>query len=330
MEDHMNNENKGKKSKRWIIALGLVLLLALAYYVIARQAPEKKGNEGKVKVTTTIFPLFDMARSIGGDKVETSLLLPPGMEAHSFEPSPSDIMAISQTDVFAYTGPAMEPWAEDILASQSDSSFIVVNASEGLELIGEEEVGHDEEEEEEGHDHNGVDPHIWLDFDKAKHIATAIGQALAQADPENSAYFAINTQAYIDGLDSLDRQYREGLADCQSRTIVYGGHYAFGYLAARYNLEYAAAQGLSPDSEPTPSDLIELVNQIRREDISTVFYEELSSPKIAETISEETGAKLVLLSAAHNLSKEDLEAGVSFFDVMEVNLDNLRLGLDCQ
>lgn len=311
------------------------------------ESPVSGNQSKKLSVVTTLFPLYDFARSIGGEYVEVSLLLPPGVESHSFEPKPSDMIRIDQSDIFVFTGKVMEPWAED-LRRGIKSSVSVVDASQGIELMKEaeesEEAGHEdegesehadhalghEEDAEEHHHHGGVDPHFWLDFDNAARMVQTIAEAMMVKDPKNADLYRRNAEAYRLALATLDESYRLGLLDCETREVVYGGHYAFGYLAKRYDLQYLSAQGFSPDSEPTAKDLIALSEQVKKHRVRTVFYEELGSPKIAETIARETGARLLLLNAAHNIGKEDIAKGTTFLDVMEENRENLRTGLSCR
>jgi zinc transport system substrate-binding protein len=307
--------------KKIFVAVVALLVASGVYAFLLREPVQKKSGE-KISVVTTLFPLYDFARAVGGDQVDVTLLLPPGVEAHAFEPKPSDIVKIDQADIFVYTGKMMEPWAEDIAASAAAKGVRIVDASRGIELI--PGVFHDEDEPA-----GSMDPHIWLDFDNATKMAVSIAEALAMKDSAHAAEYKANAAAYSDRLGALDSRYRETLASCKTKTIVYGGHYALGYLAHRYGLEYTAAQGIAPDAEPTAQDLAAMVEQIRREHVDTVFYEELSSPKIAETIASETGAKLLLLNAAHNIAKEDYTKGVTFTALMEENLAHLREGLKC-
>jgi zinc transport system substrate-binding protein len=157
-----------------------------------------------------------------------------------------------------------------------------------------------------------------------------IVQAFQLKDSVNKDYYDQKANDYCNKLTELDSLYKRTLATCKDREIVYGGHYAFGYLAKRYGLKYVTAQGISPDAEPTANDLVKLVEQVKNNKIKYVFYEELTSPKIAETIAGETNAKLLLLNAAHNLSKDQFDQGLSFFDILKRDLDNLRVGLGCQ
>jgi len=149
-------------------------------------------------------------------------------------------------------------------------------------------------------------------------------------DSPNQTVYQLATDAYVNQLTQLDEKYRTALANCQSKKIIYGGHYAFGYLANRYGLEYFAAQGIAPDAEPTAADLIALVKQLKTEKIKYIFYEELSSPKIAQTIASESSAQMLLLNAAHNLSKEQFDSAWSFLEILENNLANLKIGLGCK
>jgi zinc transport system substrate-binding protein len=305
----------------FIIAIAAIIAGGIVASVNSHQ--NKKSESNKITIVTTLFPLYDMAKHIGADKVVVSMLLPPGMEPHTFEPKPGDIMKINEADVFVYTGRFMEPWAEDIIKGVINKKLIVVDASKGTRMI--PAVFHDEDEPV-----GALDPHIWLDFDNARIMAENIAEALEARDPADTAYFRQNLADYNKQLTKLDASFRTALSTCKRREIVYGGHYAFGYLAKRYGLKYLAAQGVSPDAEPTANDLARLVDQIKKDHIKCVFYEELTSPKIAETIAGETHAKLLLLNAAHNLSKDQFEHGVSFFEILHADLDNLKIGLECR
>jgi zinc transport system substrate-binding protein len=329
--------------KRTFFAMSIAIAItgAIIYMVLNFNVDQETADSDKVMIVTTLFPQYEFTKAIGGDKVEVTLLLPPGVESHAYEPKPSDISKINNSAIFVYTGEVMEPWAHNIIES-ADKKVRVVDASAGIEMIedGEEHEGkmkhpeHEEvahhESEEEHHHHNGVDPHIWLDFDNAKKMAANIAEALIAVDPQNTDYYQDNLIAYQNTLIDLDVAYQNNLSECKSRTIIYGGHYAFGYLAKKYGLEHVSAQGFSPDAEPTAKDLIALTEQIRKNDINYIFYEELTSSKIAETLANETNVELLLLNGAHNLSKEDYESGVTFISIMEKNLNNLSLGLGCQ
>jgi zinc transport system substrate-binding protein len=289
----------------------------------SRPGPTKSAAQvqHKLKVVTTLFPLFDMAKHVGAGHADVSLLLPPGVDAHTFEPRPSDVVTISEADIFVYAGKFMEPWVEDIIKGAARNNLIIVDASQGTNMI--PGVFHDEDEPP-----GSLDPHIWLDFDNAKTMVTSIARALEARDSTNRNQYESRAADYRLQLTELDSLYRVTLAACKNHTVIYAGHYAFGYLARRYGLEYLAAQGVSPDAEPTAQDLTRLVDQIRKDSVKYVFYEELTSPKIAQTIAAETGAKMLLLNAAHNLTRDQFARGLTFFDILRQDLDNLKTGLE--
>jgi zinc transport system substrate-binding protein len=312
------------KGKIILVIVGLVISGMGIFALFQIKGAKPKDNDaGKIKVITTLFPLYDMAKTIGGDKADVSLLILPGMEPHTFEPKPSDIIKINQADCFVYTGRFMEPWAADIIKGITNKNLIVVDASNGTHMIPAEFHGKDEPQ-------GALDPHIWLDFANARIMAGNIAAALEAKDPADQAFFKQRAADYDAKLAELDAAFRTTLNACKGREIVYGGHYAFGYLARRYGLRYVAAQGVSPNAEPTAKDLVRLVQQIKKDKIRYVFYEELTSPKIAETIAGETRAKLLLLNPAANLTKDQFERGVSFFDILHADLEQLKIGLECQ
>lgn len=305
-----------KIMKKIVFIVIITVFIVFGVFAISFNISKKsKTNSKKIKIITTLFPLYDFAKNIGEDKVNVVLLLPPGVEAHDFELKPSDIVKINQADIFVYTGEFMEPWVDDIIKGVN-KNVKIVDASVGVKLIKKED--------------KGIDPHIWLDFENSKIMAKNIADALEKTDQQNKNFYQNNFKKYQKKLDNLDKNYKNTLSTCKTKTIIYGGHYAFGYLVKKYNLDYLAAQGFSPDAEPTAKDLVSLINQIKKNKINYIFYEELSSPKIAETLSRETNTKLLILNGAHNLSKEDYHRGISYIFLMENNLKNLRKGLDCQ
>jgi len=307
--------------KKILFSIEVVVIIGLGIFTVANSTQKLKKDSKRLTVVTTLFPLYDFVKIIGQDKVEVSLLLPPGVEAHSFEPKPSDIVRINKSDLFIYTGKFMEPWAEDIIKGVTNKKVVSVNSSTGIDLMKLTEGMPDEA--------HGFDPHIWLDFENNKIMLDNIVKAFTEKDPANTDFYQKNVTGYKNKLDELDNQYKSALTNCESKEIVYGGHYAFGYLVKRYNLKYLAAQGLAPDSEPTANNLMKLVEQVKKNNIKYVFYEEMTSPKIAETIAHETNAKMLLLNAAHNVTREDIDTNVSFFSIMKENLVNLKTGLQC-
>ncbi len=273
-------------------------------------SPILQAVENKPAVITTLFPIYDFARQIGQDKISVTLLLPAGVEAHSYEPSAGDVVKVNKADIFIYISNLMEPWVEKFTSGVDNKKLVILAAGDGLA---------------------DRDPHIWLDFSKAMAMVDRIRDALIARDPANRDFYLVSARQYNEKLASLDTEYRQTLSACRNKVLIFGGHFAFGYLAQRYHLLFLSAyKGFSPDAEPTPRNLAELVDKIRQYQVKYIFYEELLSPRVAEILSQETGAQLLQLSAAHNLSREEMDKGVSFIDVMKANLANLRQGLLCQ
>jgi zinc transport system substrate-binding protein len=312
----------------------LAVLLLLLLVCAACQKKEATGTgEKKVQVITTLFPVYDLTREVAGDRAVVTMLLPPGVEPHSFEPKPEDIFRVSKADIFIYTDRYMEPWAADLVKGIGNPDILVVDAGKDARFLpASEGHGHDEEEGHgQHHDHGaGMDPHIWLDFTNAQKMVDNIAVGLATKDPANRKYYLGRAVACNERLAALDKRYRDELKGCASRMFLHGGHYAFGYLAARYGLNYKAAYAVSANAEPTPKRIAELINMMKANGLKYVFHEELIAPTMADAIARESGATLLKLHGAHNISREELAAGVTFFSLMDKNLENLKVGLKCR
>ena len=303
----------------------VVLLAAIA--ASCTRNVEPPADQRGLKVVTTLFPLYDFTRNIAGGKAHITLLLPPGVEPHSFEPKPGDMLRVMAADLFIFSGGSMEPWAAGILKGVENKELVVVDCSKGVDLAEQEEAS---DGDSHGHGHGKIDPHIWLDLSKAQVMVDNILEGMVTKDPTNREYYRANAEKYKAKLREMDQEYRRALSTCKKHMFVHGGHFAFGYLARRYNLQYISAYHGSPDAEPTPRRLIELKNVLKRLQLHYVFYEELITPRIAEIISRETGASLLKLHGAHNISREELEQNLTFLSIMESNLRSLRTGLECQ
>lgn len=291
------------------------------------QPADTAAGDGRLRVLTSFYPMYDFACKIGGDCIDVTNMVPSGTEPHDWEPSTNDLKNLEKADVFIYNGADMEPWADDLLVSRSDT-LRVVEASENVELRttdGEHEHAH--EHEGADHHHGDFDPHVWLDPENAKIEMEAIRDALCAADPENSTVFQSNYEKYATELDALDAEFREKLAPLPNRTIVVA-HEAFGYLCDAYGLTQVGIEGLSPDSEPDPGRMAKVIDFVREHSISTIFFEELVSPKVAEAIASETGAQAKMLSPLEGLSDEQAAAGADYFSVMHDNLAALMEALN--
>lgn len=289
----------------------------------AQQEENAESAEGKLRVMASFYTMADFAEKIGGDRADITCMVPAGTEPHDWEPSTTDITGLERADVFIYNGAGMEHWAEDVTESLENKELLVVEASQGVKLHAEEEHDH----EGHSHSHGGYDPHVWLDPHNAKLEMENIKNAFVQADPVNGAYYEANYDKWAKAAEELDRKYREALADFAGRQIV-TAHEAYGYLCSAYGLEQVGIDGLSPDQEPNPKRMADIIDFVRENQIRAVFFEELSGSKTAETVAAETGIRLLALSPLEGLSGEELEAGEDYFSVMEKNLEQLLLSLE--
>lgn len=301
------------------------ILLIFALFISCQPSDDIGEPNNKLRVITTTFPLYDFARNIGGDKIKVSLLLPPGSDAHNFEPRPEDIIKISKSDIFLFTNFEMEHWAYRIIkAVTGKSSMLAVESGSGALLIPLTEANEGEKNPSK------FDPHIWLDFDNARKMVDNIAVALVKRDSRNSDYYLKNARDYKIKLTELDNKYREQLSRCQAKEILHAGHWAFAYLASRYHLRYIAAYNSSADSEPSPQKILTLIERVKVQKISYIFYEDLIAPRLARTIADETGAGLLKLNNGHDISKNDLKKDKTFISLMEENLLSLKKGLRCE
>lgn len=324
--------NQGRRRKLGGLRAPGLLIIAVSLILASCQKDRQEAPaRDRLRVIATIFPLYDFARGVGGDRAEVTMLLPPGVEPHGFEPRPREIRRIQDADVFLFTHREMEPWALNLAQGAGGAKLLIIDASRGIELLpagGTVHVHREGEKESKDHEHR-VDPHIWLDFARAGRMVETILAGFIAKDPANAAYYQANAREYNKRLAQLDARFAEGLRLCKSPIIVSGGHTSFGYLARRYNLKYRAAYPLSPQAEPRPRELAGLVKLIKGLNIRHIFHEELLDPRIAQTLAAETGAALLRLHGAHNVTKEDISRGVSFLSLMEENLRNLQIGLLC-
>ena len=246
-------------------------------------------------------------------------MVPAGTEPHDWEPAPTDIRNLEDADVFVYNGADLEHWAEDVLATLENRDLVVTEASDGVKLL--------DGGEDHAHGDDGKDPHVWLDPLRAKQEMENIRDAFCQADPENRDYYEANYEKYAGEFDKLDQEFREGLAGAKSRDIIVA-HEAFGYLCNAYDLKQLAIEGLTPDSEPDPAKMQEVIEYAKEFDIHTIFFEELASPKVAKTVAKEVNAVTAVLNPIEGLSEEDIQAGEDYFSVMRKNLAALQKALN--
>lgn len=310
--------------KRFLVFAAFLLTLLPAG---CKQAdiPANGDRNEKTSVVATIFAPYDFAREITGEEADVTMLLPPASESHSFEPTPQDIIKIQNCDVFIYVGGESDKWVEEILSSMDTAKMKIVTLMDCVDLVAEEIVEGMEAEEEEGVTY---DEHIWTSPQNAKRIVQKISGALCEADEANASSYRQNTAAYLEKLDDLDANFRSAVSGAVRKTIVFGDRFPFRYFADVYGLDYFAAfPGCSTETEPSAATIAFLIDKVRTETIPVVFHAELSNKKMAETISEATGAKVLLLHTCHNISKADFEGGANYLDLMTQNVEALKEAL---
>lgn len=292
-------------------------------------ADSQNKAEDKPVIVCTLFPQYDFARTLFGDKAQVIMLLQPGMESHMYDPTPQDMVTISGADAFIYTGDEMEPWAAQIVESLDDVTILDLSAHVNLEMEDEHE-DHESEHEHEHHDHeHSYDPHFWLDLDNAQMMITAIEDLAMTMFPEEADAIGARADAYKEKLADLDAAYFEAVDQAAHKDIVFAGRFAYGYFVHRYDLHYETVyQGCSANADPSIYDMARVIDYIKENDTKIVFYEELSNASVAKTIAEDTGVQIRMLSTAHNVTKEEFDAGITFYDVMANNLEVLKEALN--
>ena len=278
--------------------------------------------------------MYDFAKKIGGDKVEVTNLVPAGTEPHDWEPSAKDLAKISESDILVYSGAGMESWIDKVDQATKGSKLVKVEGSKG---IGQRKSEHhhdqedakekDHEDAHEEHDHGEYDPHVWLAPQNAKIQMKNIKDALVKADPNNKDYYEKNFETYSKKIDDLDSKFSTSLKNTKSKNIVVS-HEAFGYLCKAYGIKQIGIEGLSPDSEPDAARMAEITKFAKENKVKYIFFEELVSPKVAETIAKEIGAKTAVLNPLEGLSEDQLKAGEDYFSIMESNLKVLLEALN--
>ena len=307
------------------------IVLGIGLWGVVLVSPSMAESRSKIRVMTSIFPLQEFAKAVGGERAEVQMLFSPGAEVHTSELKPSDVAKISRADIFIFIGPAMEPWADKVLRAAQGKNLIVVEASGGLPFM---EAFHGEgERESHSHRHahkEKMDPHIWLDFSLSLKIVDSVLSGFLKKDPNQAGYYQKNARAYKSNLIELDKRYQRSLASCRHRQIILGGHAAFGYLARRYGMEQTALSGVSPHAEVTPRRMAEIIDYIKKSGLKYIFTEEMVHPKTSQALAKEAGVRVLILNPGGNLTADQSRQKMTFMDLMERNLQNLQKGLECR
>jgi zinc transport system substrate-binding protein len=304
--------------KQSIIVLVILALLIFGVIIFKQESKKNESVAGQMTITTSFYPLYYFTSQITGEKATIINITPAGSEPHDYEPTPSDIIAINESSILVLGGNGLETWGDKITETLKDSKIKVLIAGSGLATQTIEEGGE-----------KVIDPHIWLDPVLAQEIAGKIADSIIQIDPEHTEYYLNKKNDLVKKLTALDTAYKNGLASCNTKSIV-TSHAAFGYMANRYGLTQVAITGISPDEEPSPKELTAVAMFAKKSNVKYIFFESLVSPKLSETVAREIGAQTLVLNPIEGLSNDEINLGKDYISEMYSNLTNLRLALQCK
>jgi len=301
----------------------LILAVLLVFCFTGCSQQPGVGTNGKLQIVSTIFPAYDFSLQVCKDLADVTILIPPGSESHSYEPSAQDIITIQNCDLFIYTGGLSDTWVDEILLSMDEpvKTIKMMDCVDAVEEVITE--GMQEEEEEIG----GIeyDEHVWTSPKNAIRITEAIYSAVCGLDSGNVSVYLTNYEVYISSLEELDTEFTDFFATMENKTLIFGDRFPFRYFADEYGLiYYAAFPGCATETETSAQTIAFLIDRVKEENISTVFYIEFSNHLIADSIAEATGAKTALLHSCHNVSKDDISKGVTYLSLMQQNLMTLK------
>lgn len=281
-------------------------------------------NNDKVKIVTTIFPPYDFARQICGENAEIVMLLQPGTESHTYDPTPQDILRIKNADIFIYNGGESEKWVDEVITSVDKSRTEIISMMEIADTLEE----HHDSEHSDTHDVHEYDEHVWTSPKNAIKITESIYKAVCHKDSSNTETYTENKDKYVEKLTELDNAFSNAAAESSGKPLIFGDRFPFLYFAEEFGIEYYAAfPGCAENTEPSASTIANLIDKVKSENIPVVFFIEFSNQKIADTICEATGAKKLLFHSCHNVTADEYKSGVTYLQLMEQNLANFREAL---
>lgn len=333
-----------------LILAGAVLITGCT----AKTEKKDKGDntKGKLKIVTTIFPEYDITRAIAKDKVDLELMIKPGVDVHSFTPTPQDIKTVQNSDIFVYGGTEHDKWVENLTKSIDMKNKKVVKLVDGIQQLEEESVDgmkhehhHDDEKEDEhNHDHKHekkdehdhkdesekeLDPHYWTSPKNAIQMVKTITNALVEKDPDNAEFYKENAKNYIKQLEGVDKELHDVVDNAKIKKVVIADRFPFRYLFKDLGLEYRALfSGCSVESTASAGQIKKMVDYVKENKIPVVYHIEMGKGELAETVAKNSGAKVKLLHSIHTVTKEDFDKGTTYIDLMKQNVEALKEGLN--
>lgn len=326
-----------------LLALALALILSLC----SCAAPGEKADDGRLQIVATLFPYYDFARAIAGDRADVTLLLSPGREAHSFEPTPLDAVTISEADVFLYNGGEGEYWVEEMLDAAGEHIAVKARMMDYVDALGEEfsegmqgadEHGHDHDHDDHDHDHEEdkhdsdeieYDEHIWTSPKNAAILCRAVCEAICKADPANEDFYRANCDDYCAQIEALDARFADLCESAPRKLLIFADRFPMLYFCREYGLDYRAAfHGCSGDTEPSLATIKYLIDKVEDENIPVVYTIDFGTKKVAAVVSECTGAAIETIYSMQTVSRADFDAGETYLTLMERNFEALRKGLN--
>lgn len=306
-----------------IIAVLLVFVLFFSMFCGCGITSHK--NSDKLNIVCSIFAPYDFVRQVAGDRADVKMLLPPGVESHSFEPAPADIIALDNADIFFYVNENTETWVGAMLDSVKVANVVDIAKTLGIEI---HDHDHEHEHEEDEHGGHEKDEHIWTDLNIAIQMVNCVAKKLSEVDTKNSDYYFANAQGYISQIEDLRDDFSSMISNARRKEIVSGSRFALKNFTAEFGLSFTAAFDSCVDNtEPSAAVMARIIDTVKKDKIPVVFYEELTEPKIARAVSIETGAKMLLLHSCHNVSADELKNGATYVSLMKQNYNNLKEAL---
>ncbi len=290
-----------------------ILTLAIIAILTACQSvsPASPVANGKINVVASFYPLYELAQKVAGDRANVTRVIPEQTEPHDYEPTPKAIESVYRANLFIFNGFGLDPWAERLQKDLESKGVAVLPVALNLGLA------------------TSDDPHFWLDPVLAQKEVGLIRDALTKADPDGRSAYKTNAAAAVIQLQKLDQAFKNSLKSCPTREIVVS-HDAYSYLARRYQLTLLPIAGLSPEQEPSPQTLADLVQTVQQKKIKFIFFETLASPRLAETLARETGAQSLVLNPLEGRTAAEIQSGADYFSLMQNNLKNIRMALQCR